>query len=60
MGPPRIGIGRYQEHLQNCVGLELVPDAQHAPALENPAYVADAIIRFATSREAPAKVAQVA
>ena len=38
---------KYQEHLPNCVGVELIPSAQHAPALENPAYVADTIIKFA-------------
>jgi len=40
---------QYEEHLPNCAGVELIPSAQHAPALENPAYVADAIIRFAKS-----------
>ena len=24
----------------------MIPDAQHAPALENPAYVAEQVIRF--------------
>ena len=38
---------KYKEHLPNCERVEMIPSAQHAPALENPAYVADAIIRFA-------------
>mmetsp|Transcript_35587 Transcript_35587/g.105508 ORF Transcript_35587/g.105508 Transcript_35587/m.105508 type:complete len:448 (+) Transcript_35587:56-1399(+) len=42
---------KYQEHLPDCVRVELIPDAQHAPALENPAYVADAIVRFATAAD---------
>ena len=37
---------KYEEHLPRCERVELVPSAQHAPALENPTYVADAIIRF--------------
>lgn len=27
---------KYQEDLPNCVGVTLIPSAQHAPALENP------------------------
>ena len=37
---------KYEEHLPRCERVELIPSAQHAPALENPTYVADAIIRF--------------
>ena len=47
---------KYQEHLPNCVGVELIPSAQHAPALENPAYVAETIIKFATSKAPAEKV----
>jgi len=47
---------KYQEHLMDCERVELIPSAQHAPALENPAYVAEAVIRFATS-DAPVPVA---
>jgi len=42
---------KYKEHLPHCAGVELIPNAQHAPALENPDYVAQAIIRFATQPE---------
>ena len=28
---------KYEKDLPNCVGVTLIPDAQHAPALENPA-----------------------
>jgi len=38
---------KYQEHLPKCVGVELIPSAQHAPALENPAFVAKTVIDFA-------------
>jgi pimeloyl-ACP methyl ester carboxylesterase len=41
---------KYKEDLPNCVGVTLIPEAQHAPALENPAFVADQIIAFATKR----------
>lgn len=37
---------KFREDLPNCVGVEMIPDAQHAPALENPAYVAKQVIRF--------------
>ena len=51
---------KYQEHLPNCVGVELIPSAQHAPALENPAYVADTIIKFAQRKDLPQRTAQAA
>ena len=37
---------KYEKDLPNCVGVTLIPDAQHAPALENPAFVAETIIKF--------------
>jgi len=37
---------KYEKDLPNCVGVTLIPDAQHAPALENPSVVADTIIKF--------------
>ena len=40
---------KYKEHLPNCERVEMIPSAQHAPALENPAYVAETIIKFAKS-----------
>ena len=40
---------KYQEHLPDCAGVEMIPSAQHAPALENPTYVAETIIKFAKS-----------
>ena len=42
---------KYQEHLPDCKRVEMIPSAhEHAPALENPAYVArEAIIKFAKS-----------
>ena len=33
------------------MGVKLIPSAQHAPALENPAFVADTIIEFAKKRD---------
>ena len=42
---------KYQEHLPNCVGVQMIPSAQHAPALENPSFVADTIIKFATKSD---------
>jgi len=41
---------KYQEDLPNCVGVTLIPSAQHAPALENPAFVADQIVSYVTSK----------
>ncbi|KAL1524655.1 hypothetical protein AB1Y20_019542 [Prymnesium parvum] len=41
---------KYQQDLPNCVGVTLIPDAQHAPALENPSFVAEQIISFAKSK----------
>ena len=38
---------KYEKDLPDCVGVTLVPQAQHAPALENPAFVAQQIIDFA-------------
>jgi len=37
---------KYEKDLPNCMGVTLIPDAQHAPALENPTFVSDAIIKF--------------
>ena len=31
---------KYEADLPNCVGVTLIPQAQHAPALENPDFVA--------------------
>uniref|UniRef100_A0A7S2N1Z3 AB hydrolase-1 domain-containing protein n=1 Tax=Haptolina brevifila TaxID=156173 RepID=A0A7S2N1Z3_9EUKA len=41
---------KFERDLPNCVGVKIIPDAQHAPALENPAVVAEEIIAFATSK----------
>ncbi len=41
---------KYREDLPNCVGVQLIPSAQHAPALENPPFVAAEIIKYAKSR----------
>ena len=41
---------KYQKDLPDCVGVTLVPDGQHAPALENPPFVAEQIIKYAKSR----------
>tara|TARA_B110001452_G_scaffold133972_1_gene111394 strand:- start:1468 stop:2835 length:1368 start_codon:yes stop_codon:yes gene_type:complete len=41
---------KYQADLPNCVGVTLVPDAQHAPALENAPFVAQQIIDFTKSK----------
>jgi len=48
---------KYQKDLPNCVGVELVPNAQHAPALENPDYVSKSIIDFALKVAAEREVA---
>ena len=45
---------KYEQDLPNCVGVTLIPDAQHAPALENPSFVAEQIIDFA-KRDDPAQ-----
>ena len=37
---------RYGEALPNCVRVTLIPEAQHAPALENPGFVADSVATF--------------
>jgi len=37
---------KYREDLPNCVGVQMIPSAQHAPALENPTFVAEQIIEF--------------
>jgi len=41
---------KYQQDLPDCVGVTLIPEAQHAPALENPPFVAQQIIGFAKSK----------
>jgi len=41
---------KYREDLPNCVGVHMIPDAQHAPALENPAVVAEQIVKFAKDK----------
>jgi len=47
---------KYQADLPNCVGVQVIPEAQHAPALENPPFVAEKLISFAKSKvwEVPA------
>ncbi len=40
----------FEKDLPNCVGVKIVPDAQHAPGLENPMEVAKLITEFAQSR----------
>ena len=37
---------KFRESLPNCEKVILIPDAMHAPALENPAFVAETIIKF--------------
>lgn len=37
---------KYGAALQDCARVTLIPDAQHAPALENPEFVADAVAAF--------------
>jgi len=41
---------KYEADLPHCVGVQLIPEAQHAPALENPSFVAEEIIAFAKSK----------
>jgi len=47
----------YERDLPNCVGVTIIPDAQHAPALENPAFVADAVVKFALAKDPSVKLA---
>lgn len=47
----------FEKDLPKCVGVKLVPDAQHAPGLENPAEVAKLIAEFAQSRAKSASAA---
>lgn len=51
---------KYEQDLPNCVGVQLIPDAQHAPALENPPYVAEQLIAFAKQMGEQQKAAQTA
>jgi len=50
---------KYEKDLPNCVGMQLIPDAQHAPALENPDFVARQVIDYAlgTAKEREAQPA---
>lgn len=51
---------KYEADLPNCKAAVLIPDAQHAPALENPAFVSERIIEFtmaaAAERELPSAI----
>jgi len=47
---PPSDAAKYQADLPDCVGVRMIPNAQHAPALENPDFVANALIEFAKSR----------
>mmetsp|Transcript_148782 Transcript_148782/g.270793 ORF Transcript_148782/g.270793 Transcript_148782/m.270793 type:complete len:512 (-) Transcript_148782:120-1655(-) len=51
---------QYEKDLPNCVGVQLIPDAQHAPALENPAFVSNQFIEFAMQRASQLKEARTA
>jgi len=51
---------KYQEHLPNCVGVQLIPSAQHAPALENPHFVAKTVIDFAKLKDPTTRAQPVA
>ena len=46
-------VFKYETDLPNCVGVTMIPKAQHAPALENPAFVAESIIAFAKGEPLP-------
>jgi len=37
---------KYEKDLPNCAGVTLVPEGQHAPALENPPFVAKAVTDY--------------
>lgn len=50
----------YEKDLPDCRGVQLVPDGQHAPALENPKFVAEQIIAYATSDVGSRKAAAAA
>ena len=51
---------KFRASLPNCDGVVMIPDAMHAPALENPKFVAETVIdyvkNFAKASE-PAAVA---
>jgi len=38
---------KFEALLPNCAGVRLIPDAMHAPALENPAFVTKSVAEFA-------------
>ena len=47
-------VYKYQADLPNCVGVSMIPSAQHAPALENPSFVAESLIAYAKDLPLPA------
>lgn len=51
---------KYEQDLPNCEGIQLVPNAQHAPALENPEFVAQQIIDYTMKTAAKRKQPQAA
>jgi len=40
---------KFEQSLPNCVGVTIIPDAMHAPALENPKFVAETVGNFVKS-----------
>ena len=48
---------KFEADLPNCARVTLIPDAQHAPALENPPFVATTISDYVREFAASTKVA---
>jgi len=46
---------KFGDTLPNCAGVVMIPDAQHAPALENPAFVAKTVIEYVTNFDVATK-----
>jgi len=46
-------VFKYKADLPRCDGVLMIPNAQHAPALENPTFVREAIIAYAKDAQLP-------
>ena len=51
---------KFEASLPNCDGVVMIPDAMHAPALENPAFVSQTVIDYVKAFPAKAKEPQPA
>jgi pimeloyl-ACP methyl ester carboxylesterase len=57
---PVADLYKYEADLPDCRAAVLVPDAQHAPALENPSFVAERIVDFTMKAAEARRVPSVA